>query len=58
MSDWRKDAKKICAHCMKEFKVLGDVSKTEWQKRRHCSPQCGADARWAAVRAAKKGGAL
>jgi hypothetical protein len=55
MSDWRKDAKKICAHCRTEFKPLGNVSKSEWRKRRHCSPQCGADARWAALRAAKTG---
>ncbi len=56
MSDWRKTPK-VCARCRKEFRALSDVSKAEWKKRSYCSPKCAADARWEAVRAAKKGGA-
>lgn len=54
MIPWRKTERKECAKCEKEFRPLSDVSKAEWKKRQYCSPQCGADARWDAVRAAKK----
>lgn len=57
MSDWRKTETKQCRRCSIVFKPLSNVSKSEWKKRSFCSPQCAADARWAAVRAAKKGGA-
>ena len=56
MTDWRKTETKQCGRCGKSFSPLSNVSKSEWKKRIYCSPQCGADARWKAIRAAKKGG--
>lgn len=48
---------KQCERCRTVFKKLDNVSRSEWRKRQYCSPKCAADARWEAVRAAKKGGA-
>jgi hypothetical protein len=47
---------KACGHCGATFKRTSDVSRAEWKKRQYCSPKCAADARWEAIRAAKKGG--
>lgn len=45
---------KQCARCRSSFEKLSNVSRSEWKKRQYCSPKCAADARWAAIRAAKK----
>jgi hypothetical protein len=58
MSDWRKFERKQCAKCHAIFMPLSNVSRPEWKNRQFCSPKCAADARWAAVRAEKKGGGL
>jgi ribosomal protein S27AE len=53
-----KTEPKECARCGATFNRPSDVSRGKWKKRRFCSPRCGAEARWDAVRAAKKGGVL
>jgi hypothetical protein len=52
-----KSEPKACARCGATFNRPSDVSRGKWKKRRFCSPRCGAEARWDAVRASKKGGA-
>jgi hypothetical protein len=52
-----KTETKVCLRCEAKFNRPSDVSRGKWKKRRFCSPRCGAEARWEAVRAAKKGGA-
>lgn len=58
MNDWRKTEEKECRRCRTRFQPLSNVSRAEWKKRQYCSPKCASDARWEAIRNAKKGGGL